>query len=410
MSGRHAETARTRAGRLTFRWRLTLAFGGTAFGAGALVITLLYLFMRYVPTYFIASAVPTDPSEGFHDAMPLSTVEPAVPVGGAESVTAASAFAITDVASILDALLWGGIAILVLLAAIAAVVGWIVAGRMLRPLARIGDAAHRAGEGALDHRIALEGPRDEIRDLADTFDRTLDRLERAFTAHERFAANAAHELRTPLAATKTLLDVAAAHPGAVDPGEVIEEVRRNNDRSIGLVQALLNLTSIESAALVREEVDLAALAATALASVRPGAVDAVLSRGEARTSADRALLDLLVVNLVHNAVRHNDERGVVLIATGADGGRAWLRVENTGPVVRPEEIDKLTEPLYRSRRAAGAGHGLGLAIARSVAEVHRADLLLAPRPGGGLVVVLRMPERSAAEVPAIPETADLVPG
>lgn len=372
--------------RLTYRWRLTIAFGAIAFGAGALVITLLYLFMRYVPTYLIADA---EPIAGVPVTPAPAPSAPIVP----DSVPA-TAFPITDAASILETLLWAGVAILVLLSALAAWGGWIVAGRMLKPLARIGVAAHRAGEGALDHRISLQGPHDEIRDLADTFDHTLDRLQRAFTAHERFAANAAHELRTPLTATKTLLDVARAHPDAVDQDAMLERIRRNNDRSIDLVQTLLALTSIEASQLSCSRIDLADLVREAvdrLDALRDD--DPVLSvhLDPAPIEAEPVLAALVVENLVQNAVRHNDERGIVRISTMRDGDQVLLHVENTGSVIAADEIPLLTEPLHRARRAAGGGHGLGLAIVQSVAEAHDAELLLVSRSDGGLIATVTFP-------------------
>ncbi|MDR6868022.1 two-component system sensor histidine kinase VanS [Microbacterium resistens] len=392
------------ARRLTFRWRLTLAFGAIAFGAGTLVIALLYLYMRFVPTYMITSLpseVPDDPKlQG------LASAAPTVPSEGIAGLTDASwmpaaTVSIRGVADLLETLLWAGIAILVVLTVLAGWAGWAVSGRMMRPLAQIGEAAHRAGEGSLDHRIALGGPNDEIRDLADTFDHTLDRLQRAFTAHERFASNAAHELRTPLTATKTLLDVARAHPGAVDGEMLLERVRQNNDRSIELVQALLALTSVEAGAHSSEPVDLSALARDAVRRVaeaegaRGTDLDPVLTLAPAWTEAEPVLAALLVDNLVQNAVRHNDERGLIRISTGPAGDRVRLRVENTGPLIPRDEVVKLTEPLYRARRDAGGGYGLGLAMARSVAEVHGAELRLEPRDGGGLIVTVSFRRRIA---------------
>ncbi|WP_344032933.1 HAMP domain-containing sensor histidine kinase [Leucobacter iarius] len=367
--------------RLTVRRRLTVAFGAIAFGSGALIIAALYLFMRFVPTYITAGGTPP-PEGGTGD---FGRAKPAVPGGNLSD-----ALQITEVSAILDTLLWAGIAILLVISALASWVGWVVSGRMVRPLARIAEAAKRAGDGRLDHRIALTGPQDEIQDLADTFDRTLDRLERAFSAHERFAANAAHELRTPLTATKTILDIARAHPGSVDAATVFEQIGRNNDRSIGTVQALLDLTSAEAARIETESVDLSELLETVVARAVPEAISPVLRLRPTTVQADPLLLETLVENLVQNAVRHNDERGLLEISTNGSV-HAWLRIENTGPEIAEDELARLTEPMYRARRSNAPGNGLGLAIARSIAEAHSAELTLAARPGGGLIAELTLP-------------------
>lgn len=371
-----------RAKRPTIRWRLTLAFGGIAFGTGTLIIAALYLFMRYVPTYIASQDVDGVTPQRVTAGPTL----PSVPTEGLSET-----LRITDVSTILDTLLWAGIGILIVMTALAGLAGWIVSGRMVRPLARIAEAAKHAGEGRLDHRIALDGPQDEIRDLAETFDRTLDRLERAFSAHERFAANAAHELRTPLTATKTLLDIARAHPGSVDSGAVLEQIAQSNDRSISTVQALLALTSVEAARIGTSPVDLAAVTTAAAERVVPAGFPAELSISPAEIEADELLIVTLLDNLMTNAVRHNDERRVLTISTGTDAGGPWVSIENSGPELAPDELAKLTEPLYRTRRSSAPGHGLGLAIARTIADAHSARLDLAARDGGGLIASVRFP-------------------
>lgn len=362
---------------LTFRWRLTLAFGSIAFGAGTVIVGLLWLFMRFVPTYLIAEFSNPDPSVIDIPVLPPSD----------QDSEAFAAFPITDVADLLETLLWAGAAILLVISALAGLAGWIISGKMLTPLAAIGAAAKRAGEGALDHRIQLGGPRDEIRDLADTFDSTLDRLERAFTAHERFAMNAAHELRTPLTATKTLLDIARAHPDAVDHTAALAQLQENNDRSIGTVEALLSLTSTEASQLAPKEIDLLLAAQTAIDRLNSAATNQItLSGNHSLVSADPVMLELLFNNLLQNAVRHNDSRRTVTLTVDRSDDGGWFRIENTGPRIQDDEVAKLTEPLYRSQRSARDGYGLGLTIVRSIADAHNAELTITARREGGLSV------------------------
>jgi len=378
---------------LTFRWRLTLAFGSIVFGAGAIMVASLWLFMRFVPTYLVAG-LPSPEGSGIDVVVPDLTGAPVFPPGGDPASppgwsddAGAVAFSVTDIADLLETMLWAGVVILLVIAAMAGFAGWVVAGKLLAPLARISAAAKRAGDGTLDHRIQLGGPRDEVRDLADTFDSTLDRLEQAFTAHERFALNAAHELRTPLTATKTLLDIAHAHPDAVDYAATLAQVQQNNDRSIGTVQALLVLTSTEASRLSLERLDLLTVSRSAVERLGPTVpMHVTVSGTTALVNADPALLDLLLNNVLQNAVRHNDTRRSVVVTVGTGEASSWVRVDNTGPVIRTDEVAKLTEPLYRSQRSARDGYGLGLTIVRSVVTAHSAELSIIARPEGGLSV------------------------
>ncbi|WP_402839813.1 sensor histidine kinase [Microbacterium sp. GXS0129] len=377
---------------LTFRGRLAVAFGAMAFGAGALVILMLYLFMRFVPTYLVSEAAPGDTAIS---GVTSTSAETATPDGFNPVGIGGKGFAvITDVAGLLETMLWAGVGILLLIALSAATVGWFISGRVLKPLQRIRDAARRAGEGTLDHRIALEGPHDELRDLAETFDTTLDRLESAFTAHQRFAANAAHELRTPLTATKTLIDINDAHPAASDPADLLNQIRINNDRSIGIVQALLDLTDLETTQINGSPIDLATIVTSITSEAGRGA-EAVQRIGPAPATGDETLLRVLIENVMQNAERHNDERREILIATGTTGRFAWVRIENTGPVIPNDLVDKLAEPLYRGTRAARDGYGLGLSIATRIAEAHRGALTMTSRVGGGLTVELHLPGRGS---------------
>ncbi len=231
--------------RLTIRTRLTLSYACMVIGCGAVLIALIYLYMGHVPDYG-PPAVPTElaPSGG--------AMEPG-------AVADTSDVAITSAQDVLDNLLTASVIALVVLVVVSGTLGWVVAGRIIRPLVAINAAATRAATGALDHRVALGGPKDEIRDLSDTFDRMLASLERSFIAHRRFAANASHELRTPLATTKTMIDVVLADSDA-DAGELrslAERVREVNRSNIETVDALLDLASASTAALSHEPVDIA---------------------------------------------------------------------------------------------------------------------------------------------------------
>lgn len=369
---------RRSARRLTYRARLTLAFGAVAFASSSLVIALVALFMTYVPRYEIAGFMLSDDSL------------PELPV---DDPAASYSFVINSANDIPNVILQGGAIVLVLVTAAAAWSGWIISGRLLRPLSRINEAARRAGEGDLTHRIRLDGPHDEIRNLAETFDYTLDRLQRTFEAHTRFTANAAHELRTPLTATKALLDITAAHPNAMTSTEILDDIRHNNDRSIELVQALLTLTTLEATTAVLAQVDVAQLARESLerAANSLDNMEITVQLEPAPTLAERPLVALVLDNLIQNAQRHDDARSYLVVRSGTDGTGSWVEVENTGDVIRATDLAKLTEPLFRIRRVVADGHGLGLAIVRSVLDRHNAELRIAPRLGGGLIVTATFP-------------------
>jgi two-component system sensor histidine kinase VanS len=286
--------------------------------------------------------------------------------------------------------------------------GWFLAGRMLAPLTRITDATRMAATGSLSHRIDLEGRRDEFRELADTFDAMLARLEAHVAEQQRFAANASHELRTPLAITQTLLDVASKDPSG-DTGELVERLRTVNSRAIDLTEALLLLSRADQRSFSRECVDLSFVAEEATETLLPLAekrgVTVETAGDAAHTIGSHALLFQLATNLVHNAIVHNlPDRGSVWVTTSVRPNGAVLTVENTGENLAPGVIASLAEPFQRGTeriRTHHAGVGLGLAIVKSITQAHDGTLTLEPRPDGGLGATVELPAAPYANTEAV---------
>jgi two-component system sensor histidine kinase VanS len=276
--------------------------------------------------------------------------------------------------------------------------GWILAGHMLAPLTRITDAARKAATGSLSHRIELEGPNDEFRELADAFDGMLERLEAHIAEQQRFAANASHELRTPLAITQTLLDVARKDPNGAN-GELVNRLQVVNTRAIDLTEALLLLSRADRRSFTREHVDLSLAAEEATETLLPLAEKRGLtietSGDMTPTIGSHALLLQLTTNLVHNAIVHNlPEQGTVWVTTSARPTTVVLTVENTGEKLTPQLVSTLVEPFQRGTeriRTDHAGVGLGLAIVKSITQAHDGTLTLTPRPDGGLHVTVQLP-------------------
>jgi two-component system sensor histidine kinase VanS len=276
--------------------------------------------------------------------------------------------------------------------------GWLLAGRMLAPLARITDATRMAATGSLSHRIELEGRSDEFRELADAFDSMLARLEAHVAEQQRFAANASHELRTPLAITQTLLDVARKDPNGAT-GELVDRLHAVNTRAIDLTEVLLLLSRADQRSFTREHVDLSLIAEEATETLLPLAerhgVTIETSGDMTPTIGSRALLLQLTTNLVHNAIVHNlPEHGSVWITTGVHPKSVALTVENAGDNLTPQLVATLAEPFQRGServRTDHAGVGLGLAIVKSITEAHDGTLTLAPRNAGGLRVTVQLP-------------------
>jgi two-component system sensor histidine kinase VanS len=276
--------------------------------------------------------------------------------------------------------------------------GWLLAGRMLAPLTHLTEATRVAANGSLSHRIELEGRRDEFRELADSFDAMLARLEAHVAEQQRFAANASHELRTPLAITKTLLDAARDDPNR-DNGELDERLRAVNIRAIDLTEALLLLSRADQRSFTREHVDLSLIAEEAAETLLPLAEQRGLT---IETSGDTtpitgsyALLLQMATNVVHNAIVHNlPQQGTVWITTSVQPESAVLAVENTGEKLTPQLVATLAEPFQRGSkriRTDHAGAGLGLAIVKSITQAHEGTLTLTPRAAGGLRVTVQLP-------------------
>ncbi|NUW37416.1 HAMP domain-containing protein [Nonomuraea sp. SMC257] len=316
--------------------------------------------------------------------------------------------------------------------------GWYVAGRVLRPLARMTATVRHITADRLDRRLSATGPDDELKELADTFDALLDRLESAFTAQRAFVANASHELRTPLTLQRAMAEVALADPdaGAAALRTVVERLLAAGKHQERLIEALLTLARSRQGPERRRPLDLAEITRQALdgpggtADPRPDAeaepratdpdprVEAALRdaghgprveaglgdaghgpRVEADLRAapaagDRALVERLVANLLGNAARHNVPGGWIRVTTGVEAGRAVLRVSNSGPVIPPDRVDTLLQPFQRletGRRAMGDGLGLGLSIVAAIAEAHHGTLHLSALPDGGLEVTVTLP-------------------
>ncbi|MFR9729280.1 sensor histidine kinase [Saccharopolyspora sp. MS10] len=293
----------------------------------------------------------------------------------------------------------GGLAFVAVVLA-AAVLAWTVTGRVLRPLHEVTDSARRLSAESLDARIALSGPRDEVAELADTFDAMLDRLQAAFDSQRRFVANASHELRTPLAVLRTELDVTLSDPDA-DAGELrrmAAVLREAAARAERLVEALLLLARTDGARLgEHERVDLREVAARARGGVeaeaRARSVRITSDGAPAPVRGDPALLERVAGNLLENAVRHNLDGGWVRVSTGHDGSRALLRVASSGPLIEPDQVDALFEPFRRAgvQRTARTGSGLGLSIVRAAVTAHGGRVTAAPVPEGGLAVEAEFP-------------------
>ncbi len=382
--------------RPTIRIRLTLLYGGMFLMAGVVLLLLMYWFVK----------------QSFQDvtnAGPGFTIGPGVKMVGPDGSEISSAkfgqllsTAQANQAHIaLATLLRKALGALVCLAVIAFAAGYAMAGRVLRPLNRITRTAREVASSDLHRRIEMEGPDDELKELADTFDDMLDRLDRSFDSQRRFVANASHELRTPLAINRTLLEVQLSDPdSSADLQQLGKTLLATNERSEQLVEGLLLLARSDNELTDRRPVELSEVAVRALEQIRTEAAgrEVVLrpTLEPVTVAGNGVLLERIALNLVQNAVRYNVPDGWVEITTApVAGGAGELVVSNTGPVVPGYELEHIFEPFRRvkgaDRTRSDKGVGLGLSIVRSVVRAHGGAIEATPRTGGGLTIRVRIP-------------------
>ncbi|WP_373869496.1 sensor histidine kinase [Sphaerisporangium rufum] len=377
------------SGRMSIRLRLTLTYGALFFLAGALLLAVIWFFVgrsiydSWPPPPFRLDQMPAEYAADFGEAWAAFRYD---------TVTAARAHLVTR-----SLMALAGVGILAL------IVGYFVADRALRPIQKITATARRLSGTSLAHeRIGLQGPDDEIKELADTFDAMLTRLNRAFDAQRRFVDNASHELRTPLAINRTVLEVAVSDPGASEDLRVLgRTLLGTNARNEQLIEGLLLLARSERELAVRKPVDLREVGQTVVEQhVAYAAENGVAVHTDLRAApvmGDPVLLERLVANLLENAVKHNvAESGEAWLRTGMVDGTPVVQVANTGQHVPAYEVDDLFEPFRRlnsDRVESARGAGLGLSIVRAVVRAHGGTVSAVPREGGGLVMTVRLPAR-----------------
>ncbi|MFF4179065.1 sensor histidine kinase [Streptomyces sp. NPDC001750] len=406
---------RTRPRTLSIHARLFLGFGTALGGCAALMVVIIYTGMRYLPTYDFSTTVIVPPGS--------TATEPAVrlPPGpspqpwptpspgpglkpGTKTRTLGDVSSKEDVWNTVLLVSAGGV-LLVMTVGLGA--GWLLSKRLLTPLHTIGEAAAKAADGNLQDRINADGPEDELKQLADTFDTMLARLEESFAAHQRFAANASHELLTPLATTRAALQIAGDNPSGAEFAELALVLRETNERNISVVRALLDLAGADHAPFDPDPVDLAELTDRAAAERSERATelgirldvdseDDCAAHAACEIAGNATLLRQLVLNLLDNALDHNtpDNGSVHLAVFRERDTTVVLEVENTGPQVDEAVVGRLFEPFYRARPRVGSdrsGHGLGLAIVRSITSAHHGTVTAAAHPRGGLTVRVELP-------------------
>jgi signal transduction histidine kinase len=383
-------------------------YGALFLASGAALLTVTYFLVahRYRGNFFVVAG-----RNGL-----LATGDDPGQLGGTASVTAtglsvgvlapspaqivAAARSQTN-AALHQLLIQSGLALAVM-TVLSVWLGWLVAGRVLQPLRTIANAAREISASDLHRRLALTGPDDELTQLGSTFDGLLERLEASFEAQRQFVANASHELRTPLTYERTLLEVALADPDVTVDSlrATCERLLENGEQQERLIEALLTLSRGQRGLDHRERLDMAAIVTEGVRGVGAGTLKIETRLQPARTSGDRQLLERLVANLLSNAVHHNVPNGRIRVATETRSGRPWLSVENTGPFVPTEEIDRLFRPFQRleaARAANPSGTGLGLSIVHAIAAAHDAEVAARPRAGGGLQIEVVFPPAAKSE-------------
>jgi two-component system, OmpR family, sensor histidine kinase VanS len=382
----------------TVRLRLTLLYGGLFLVSGAVLLAITYLLFRsrtgpnlIVP--FGTRHGPTGPR-----ALKEALANPDVARYVRHVAEQQYAQAVSRHAGDLHQLLVRSGIALAIMTVVSIALGWLVAGRVLRPLRAMTATTRQISERNLHERLALSGPRDELKDLADTIDGLLARLEAHVAEQQRFAANASHELRTPLAVTQTLLDVARNHPNR-DTGELVDRLHEVNTRAIDLTEALLLLSRADQRTFIREHVDLSLMVEEATETLLPLAEErgvTIETSGDLTpTIGSHALLLQLATNLVHNAIVHNlPDQGAVWVTTSIHPNSVVLTVENTGEKLAPQLVSTLAEPFQRGSKRIRTDHrgvGLGLPIVKSITQAHDGNLTLTPRTAGGLRVTVQLP-------------------
>lgn len=387
--------------RTTIRLRLTVLYGAAFFVCGAVLVALTY--MNVQQSFQHAPGAGMQETVGrFLDARGIGSHPVAERIFSAVNEQVAQ-----ERAEMLRELLVRSLLGLVVMGIAAAGLGWLLAGRVLHPLQQITATARRVADRSLHERIALDGPFDEIKDLADTFDAMLERLDRAFDGQQRFVANASHELRTPLAINRTLIEVAIDDPDTPEStrqlGATLLGVNARNER---LIEGLLVLASSQQELDLRPGVDLAQMAQRAIETTTPVAdrlgVKIVTQLRPVSVTGDPMLLERIAHNLIDNAVRYNvAEQGWVQVTVGANGSSARLIVENSGPIIAARDVDDLFEPFRRlpnSERLSVTrpglterGAGLGLSIVRSVVQGHHGAVEARAHATGGLTVTVTIP-------------------
>ncbi len=390
----------------TIRLRLTVLYGLVFLATGAVLLTIGYLLVRnnLSPRGNIRAELQrlglAPPGSIFGD-------RPLLFAPGSPEASVAQAVRAQLAADALHRLVVEYLLALAAMTMVSVAAGWLLAGRALRPLRDITAAARRVSGENLGERIALSGPADELKELADTFDGMLERLDRSFASQRHFVANASHELRTPLAIMRTEVDVALADPNASESElrSMAEAVRETVDRCERLLESLLVLARSEAALGREEPVDVSAVVADCVTDLRARAQEAqvdVRARLEHTwTVGDPHLLERMVANLLDNGIRHNEAGGFLDVAAAVNDGHVVLTVNNGGEVIAPEEAAALTEAFRRLERGRG-GFGLGLSIVRSVAEAHGGSVEVSAPARGGLRVRVSLPARSVPERPPQP--------